>query len=319
MPTTPSGTRTPSLSTPFRRVQSSMTVPTGSARSRMTSIPEAIASMRESLRVRRSRNAPEAPFFCASAKSSALAARMRFASARSAAAIRAKALLFCAAGASARTRAAARASRPIPAMTDARSPAPSTLFSGALIALTRSHTCHGASITAVFRLRDTESLGMADGCCPLMRRFGPTPPCAPMAKSSRLFAAQHEIVAVDHLGPAGKPQDREDVGGRTALDLLGVRSVIGDEATADFGAVRAAHDHRVAPPKRALNLHDAGRQQAFSRPQRAHRARVDVQDPARLERARDPFFPRGHRIGRRQEPGAGRTVGDALERMRHAA
>ncbi len=97
------------------------------------------------------------------------------------------------------------------------------------------------------------------------------------------------------------------------LDLVGVRGVIGDQPAADLGAIRPAHQHRVAALESPFDLDDAGRQQALAAAQRLHRAGIDGQHAARLERAGDPFLARGDRIGRRQEPGAGRAVGDRAQ------
>jgi len=69
MPITPSGTRTRSMVMPFGRVQHSVTTPTGSGSARTTSIPSAIAAMRLSSSVSRSRKAAFAPDALASAKS----------------------------------------------------------------------------------------------------------------------------------------------------------------------------------------------------------------------------------------------------------
>ncbi len=78
--------------------------------------------------------------------------------------------------------------------------------------------------------------------------------------SGVLLAAHYQIVAVDHLGAAAKAEDRQHVGGRAALDLVGIGRVIGDQAAPDFGAVRPAHDNRIAALESAVDLDDAGRQ-----------------------------------------------------------
>ncbi len=87
MPMTPSGTRTRSMVMPFGRVQDSVTVPTGSLSARTASMPAAMASTRASSSVSRSRKAPVTPAVRASARSSALAARIRAFCARTAAAM----------------------------------------------------------------------------------------------------------------------------------------------------------------------------------------------------------------------------------------
>src|SRR3954471_6011487 len=132
MPTTPSGTRTRSIVMPFGRVHRSVTMPTGSGRSRMTSTPSAMAATRLSSSVSRSRKAASAPARLASAMSSALAARIFALSWRIARAIAASAASFCAVGASASTRAAWRARCPISGMIIS-GPA-SMVLSGAVIA-----------------------------------------------------------------------------------------------------------------------------------------------------------------------------------------
>ncbi len=50
--------------------------------------------------------------------------------------------------------------------------------------------------------------------------------CAEPGRAA-LFAADDQIVAMDHLGPAGKAEDRLDVGGRPAPDLLRIFGVVG--------------------------------------------------------------------------------------------
>ena len=61
-----------------------------------------------------------------------------------------------------------------------------------------------------------------------------------------LFAGQREVVAVEHRGAAGEAQDRQDIGGGAAPDLLGVVGVVSDEPAADLGAIGSAHDDGVA-------------------------------------------------------------------------
>ena len=118
---------------PFGRVQLSITAPTGSARSRTTAMPSAIAATRFASSERRSRNAGVVPFCFASATSSALAARMPASLARIVCAMAFSALSRCAAGLSASARAAVLPRRPISAIAAAM-PVPSMDFSGALMA-----------------------------------------------------------------------------------------------------------------------------------------------------------------------------------------
>ncbi len=64
-------------------------------------------------------------------------------------------------------------------------------------------------------------------------------------------------------------------GGRTMR--RGVLARVGAQAARDLGAVRVAHDDRVAAVEAALDPRDAGRQQALAAAQRLRRAGVDVQ------------------------------------------
>ena len=133
-PTTPSGTRTRSMVMPFGCVQASVTLPTGSGSSRTTSRPSAIASMRLSFSSSRSRNEPVSPVALPSFMSSALAERISDLPERIAAAIAESARFFCSAGASASTRAAAFASRPIAFIAAAMSEGFSVVLSEAAMA-----------------------------------------------------------------------------------------------------------------------------------------------------------------------------------------
>ena len=110
---TPSGVATRSKSSPFGVVQWASTRPTGSARPAIASTPSAIASTRASSRTRRSRKAGVWP--AARACGDVLRHWRRGCAAsarRSSAAMARKAPSFCAAGASAKARAAARAALP---------------------------------------------------------------------------------------------------------------------------------------------------------------------------------------------------------------
>ena len=49
------------------------------------------------------------------------------------------------------------------------------------------------------------------------------------------------------LGAAAEAEDRKDVGGGAALDLVGVVGVVGDQAARDLDAVGAADHHRIVP------------------------------------------------------------------------
>src|SRR5215510_14835673 len=131
MPMTPSGTRTRSMVMPFGRVQRSVTLPTGSTRARTTSMPSAMAATRLSSSASRSRKAAVAPAALAVVRSSALAARISDLRARIACATLSSAWSFCAVGACASTRAAARACCPSADM--AVSAEASTVLSGAVM------------------------------------------------------------------------------------------------------------------------------------------------------------------------------------------
>src|SRR5579883_1713091 len=112
-PTTPSGVATRSMTRPFGRSNRARTQPTGSGKAAISSSPRAIASMRFSSSISRSRKAEATPRALAAATSRALAARMSAALPRSDPAAATRARSFCARGALARTRAARRASAPI--------------------------------------------------------------------------------------------------------------------------------------------------------------------------------------------------------------
>jgi hypothetical protein len=91
------------------------------------------------------------------------------------------------------------------------------------------------------------------------------------------FRTHHEVVAVDHFGPAADAQDGHHVRGGAALDLLGILGVVGDEAPADLMGVGAAHHHGIATGELPVDPDHAGRQQTASGAERSHRARIDGQ------------------------------------------
>src|ERR1041384_131320 len=131
-PTTPSGTRTRSMVMPFGRVQLSVTAPTGSGRSRTTSIPSAIAATILAVSVSRSRNAAFVPAAFTSATSSALAARIPAWLSRIARAIALSAASRWLAGDNASLRAATLARRPMSAIASAML-VPSIDFNGTVM------------------------------------------------------------------------------------------------------------------------------------------------------------------------------------------
>ena len=132
---TPSGTRTRSMVMPFGRCQLSVMLPIGSGIFRTVATPSAIASMRASVRVRRSMKADVAPLARTSATSSALAARIAAAWLRIARSIASSARFFCAGEASASTRAAARARVARSFISSVKSAFPSIAFSGAVMSV----------------------------------------------------------------------------------------------------------------------------------------------------------------------------------------
>src|SRR6478735_12377818 len=272
---TPSGTRTRSIVMPLGRCQLSVTLPTGSAIPRTVATPLAISSIRAGVSVSRSMKAEVAPPARTSATSSALAARIAGAWLRIARAIASSARFFCSGEASASTRAAARARAASSVIKAGKSALPSIAFSGTVIAVSGSSLRPCAS-TEIPHLRGAEPAWLAGGKGPgrsangLFRRYSPRGP-------------HHQIVAVDHLGPAADAQNGHHVRRGAAFDLFGVLGVIGDEAAADFMGVGAAHHHGVAAGELALDPDHAGRQQALSGAQGGDRAGVDGQGALRLQ------------------------------------
>src|SRR5262249_6052446 len=98
-----------------------------------------------------------------------------------------------------------------------------------------------------------------------------------------LSPAHHQIIPVHHFGAAAEPEDRENVGGRAALDLGGVLGVVGDEAAADLGPIGSADDDGVAARENALDVDDARGEQALAAAQRRDRTGIDGQDTLGLE------------------------------------
>src|ERR1700730_6627566 len=123
-PITPSGVATRSIESPFGRSNRASTRPTGSGRAAMASRPLAMASTRERSRASRSRKAGVVPLALADAMSFPLAARMSLSLARIVAAAWRRARFFVSVEASESACAAARAARPIPAITPVASASP---------------------------------------------------------------------------------------------------------------------------------------------------------------------------------------------------
>ena len=113
MPITPSGTRTREICKPFGRVQVAMTSPTGSGSAAISRKPFAIAATRASFSISRSMKAASRPLPRAASTSLRLASRMASAFASILAAMASSAAFFFSVDASASSRAASRAKRPI--------------------------------------------------------------------------------------------------------------------------------------------------------------------------------------------------------------
>ena len=133
-PMTPSGVATRSIFRPFGRSNRASTRPTGSGSSAMLSTASAMASRRSEFRTRRSMNAPLCPLSRASARSSALAARIARSCARMQMAMARRAAFFSSALASATRCAAMRARRPRSAISVLTSP-PSITFRASILRL----------------------------------------------------------------------------------------------------------------------------------------------------------------------------------------
>ena len=90
-----------------------------------------------------------------------------------------------------------------------------------------------------------------------------------------------------------------------APDLGGVLDVVGHEPARPRRRRDPDH-HRVAAREALPSMRMTPAAAGSAPAQRRHGAGIDGQDAFRLERARDPFLARCHRIGRREEPGAAR-------------
>src|SRR6266446_3715855 len=101
----------------------------------------------------------------------------------------------------------------------------------------------------------------------------------------KLLPAQRKIVPVNHLRPTFYAKQKQNITGRSALDLVGIRGVVGDKTAADLGAIRTAYDDGVAPGELSLDANNADRQQAIAAPQGGHRAGVDRERALRFQRA----------------------------------
>ena len=74
-----------------------------------------------------------------------------------------------------------------------------------------------------------------------------------MPASLRSLRADDQIVAMNHFRAAAEAENRSDVRRRAAADFLRILGVIGAQPAADFGAVGAADDHRVAAREGAFD------------------------------------------------------------------
>src|SRR6185295_827802 len=275
MPTTPSGTRTRSIKSPFGRVQRASTAPTGSARSATASKPVATASMRCGSSSRRSRNAALTSASRASLRSRSLASRMAAVCPLISRPAAMSAAFFASLLACAKVLVASRAARPM-----ARMAAPTSLNVSGLRWVDKGV----ASTTAALRL----------------------------ALSG---AAENHVIAMDQGGAPLVAKDGGDLAAFLADDAHGVGPSVGAEPAADLASAGVANGDGVAALECAVHARHAGWQQAFAGQQRLHRAGVDVNDPLGLELAGDPTLARRHRIGGGQKPGAGCAAAERAQGM----
>src|SRR5579863_7339344 len=98
-----------------------------------------------------------------------------------------------------------------------------------------------------------------------------------LVRRKRTARADHEVVAMDHLGASADAEDRHDIARRAALDLLRVLGVIGHKTSTDLTAIRPAYHHGIAAGELPVDPDDTRRQQALAGAQRVHRAGVDGQ------------------------------------------
>ena len=97
---------------------------------------------------------------------------------------------------------------------------------------------------------------------------------------------------MDHFVAATVTENGLDFTGLVADDTPRVGGAIGGQTATKLDSVGAAHGHRVAALKIALDGDDTGGQQALARGQRLDRAGIDVQRPDRLQGSGDPAFAR---------------------------
>ena len=115
---------------------------------------------------------------------------------------------------------------------------------------------------------------------------------------------------MDHLGAAGKAEDRLDLAAVATGDAFGIARIIGDEAAPDLGPGGIEDRDRVAAMEVAADGPDACRQQALAGAKRPDRTIVDNQGAVGLDVTRYPFLTGPDRIGLGGEPGAALAFGD---------
>src|SRR5262245_41608398 len=235
MPTTPSGTRTRSIASPFGRVQRAMTCPTGSTRPATSSSPLAMASVRCGSSSRRSRNAALTPALLASLRSRSLAARMAAVCVRISCAAARRALVFAVLLACARLSAAARAAAPI-----VRMAAPTSLSVSGFTGVDKALASRGGW------------LGLALS-----------------------GSAENHVIAMDGRSAALVAENGGDLAALLADDAHGVGPRVGAKPAADLAAARVPDGDGIAAFESAIHPRHAGGQQAFSRQQGLGRAGVD--------------------------------------------
>src|SRR5207253_5402475 len=118
---------------------------------------------------------------------------------------------FCFAGASASVRAAAFARAPISRITSAM-PRPSTDFSGAVMAAAYHASQVRARVGPQLRVSSPGSSGRPS--TPYFPVDTGSPACAgDDSHALGSLPAQHQVVAVDHLGAAAEAENERDIGG----------------------------------------------------------------------------------------------------------
>ena len=130
------------------------------------------------------------------------------------------------------------------------------------------------------------------------------------------FHSQRQIVAMDHFVPATIAQNGLDFDGAFAGDPLCVRRIVSRQAAGDFAAFPVLDQHRVAALEAAIDLADAGGQQALAFGERLDRALVNHQHAFGLEHPGDPALAGGGGRHAGAEDGVARAFGNPGEGMR---